>query len=462
MRFIVNRYYSMIGYRDLRYGLCNTYTGNPCFFNRTQYDVIQTCDGKHDIDVEQWDPEHKAFFQDLLKHYFIRPCTGEESLTPMQEYRLYPNNYKDSVHWSLTGLCNCRCRHCFVSAPHAIYPQLSLDECLTILDQFESCGIKKIGLTGGEPLCHPHFKAIVREIKKRNLVLSTLYTNAILLNEDIVQLLKDTIQSPNIQISFDGIHTHDWLRGVEGAGEAAVSAIKLCSNNNLHCHISMVLFKDNLNDLAENIRFLDSLGVRSIKVSIIENLGEWRIHNEQHGISREDAYEAFMQYIPQCLKERPKADIILGGFFKYSFEKGSVPSPFEKACKPETESQYLLCGSLKDALYVNSDGRVFPCISMMEDDSPYNQFNILNTPLEDILNDHRFSGIGDKTAADYLKQNTECATCSYRYQCLGGCRAKAMLAGNGEMGMDPEVCAYFKDGWKERKDSLLAHLTPLS
>ena len=457
MHYIINSYFLMSGYRDYRFGLSNLYTGDACFFTSRQYKIIQNCNGKNDLDQELLKPEEKEFYSWLLKNYFIRECSKEEELLPEQEYRIYPCIYKDSVHFSITGHCNCRCRHCFVSAPHSRFAELPFDDCIHILDELQRCGIRKIGLTGGEPLCHPNFRRIVEEISKRRLVLSTLYTNGILLNDEIIALFKEHVQSPEVQISFDGLDTHDWIRGVEGSEKKTVDAIKRCVNSGLFTHISMMLYRDNLDSMMKNISFFDSLGVKSIKISPVEDRGEWKVYQKSHGITYEEAYEAFLKVIPELLKLKLKARIEMGGFFIYDSKKGIIDSSYEKRCNSKNEKNYLLCESLKQSFYINSDGIIYPCVSMIDEKHDENM-NILKRPLDEILDDPALSGIGNKTAADFFKENSECDSCEYKHLCIGGCRAKALMDGNGMMGIDKQTCAYFKDGWKLRKDKILADL----
>ena len=457
MRYIVNSYYLMRGYRDHPYCLSNLYSGDTFFFDSKQYGLIQRCDGIDDIDLKLLEPEEKEFFNKLLQDYIIRPGKDNETLLDFQKYRLYPNNYKDNVQLSLTGRCNCRCRHCFVSAPHARFDELSFNDCIHILDELERCGVRKIGLTGGEPLIHPDFKKIIEELNKRKLVLSTLYTNGLLLNDEILQLFKTYNQSPDIQISFDGLNTHEWLRGVKGSQDIVIDTIKRSVKQRFFTHISMVLYKDNLNSILENIRFLDSLGVKSIKISPIENLGEWQAYEKDHGISYEQAYEEYLKIIPELLKNKPNARIELSGFFTYDPSKNLITSSYEKECSTSNQDHYYLCKSLKLGFYINSNGILFPCVTMVNDENN-DQFNILKRPLEEILDDRQFNFIADKTAVDYFKENGKCLECEYKYLCIGGCRAKALLDGNSLMGIDEKACAYFKNGWKKKKDELLSSL----
>ncbi len=54
-----------------------------------------------------------------------------------------------------------------MSAPHAVTGEPSWDELMVMLDSFERCGIRGIGLTGGEPLIRKDFWPLVDEIREK-------------------------------------------------------------------------------------------------------------------------------------------------------------------------------------------------------------------------------------------------------------------------------------------------------
>ena len=46
------------------------------------------------------------------KGYITRVAPGQRELLPIQQYRFYPARFKESVQWSVTGLCNYKCSNC--------------------------------------------------------------------------------------------------------------------------------------------------------------------------------------------------------------------------------------------------------------------------------------------------------------------------------------------------------------
>ena len=57
----------------------------------------------------------------------------------------------------------------------------------------------------------------------------------------------------------------------------------------------------------------------------------------------------------------------------------------------------------------------------------------------------------DSRTKDLMKVNAECAACSYRYECGGGCRAVALMEGEHDlMGCDRSMCMLWKNGYVDR------------
>lgn len=88
---------------------------------------------------------------------FPRSSLEKEGISKEQKYKKYDSRFIKKVHWSMTGRCNYKCRHCLISAPHAKLGELSHDECMKIIRELASCGIRQLSVTGGEPLARADF-----------------------------------------------------------------------------------------------------------------------------------------------------------------------------------------------------------------------------------------------------------------------------------------------------------------
>ena len=119
---------------------------------------------------------------------------------------------------SLTDRCNLRCVYCMPKngmqwQPHA--DQLSVDEIVRVVETAAQGGVKRVRLTGGEPLVHPHIVEIVRRIASiPNIEEVSLTTNAMLL-ERLAQPLAD-VGLTRVNISLDSLDADKFRRITRG------------------------------------------------------------------------------------------------------------------------------------------------------------------------------------------------------------------------------------------------------
>src|SRR5450631_3350050 len=129
---------------------------------------------------------------------------------------------------AITGACNLSCCHCWVSAgeasSHAHVPLVTLRR---LVKEFAAIGGDGIRITGGEPLCHPHWQDIMQYSRSLGFNKIALQTNAMLLRDEHLAALRELdFPGLSIQVSLDGAtaRTHDLVRG-EGACSVAMQGI---------------------------------------------------------------------------------------------------------------------------------------------------------------------------------------------------------------------------------------------
>lgn len=105
---------------------------------------------------------------------------------------------------SLTDRCNLRCRYCMPECgvkkiPHAEI--LSLEEVLHVAEVFARLGIKKIRLTGGEPLLRKNLPLLIRNLKGiAGIEQVTLTTNGVLLKTFARELIATGLDGINLSL----------------------------------------------------------------------------------------------------------------------------------------------------------------------------------------------------------------------------------------------------------------------
>ncbi len=112
------------------------------------------------------------------------------------------NRVHDYLRISLTDNCNLRCFYCMPEEDYAFMPNQRLmqkEEIVQLATLFVQNGVKKIRLTGGEPLVRKDAAAIIKELGKLGVNL-TMTTNATRIHLFIDVLKKAGIRSLNISL----------------------------------------------------------------------------------------------------------------------------------------------------------------------------------------------------------------------------------------------------------------------
>lgn len=155
------------------------------------------------------------------------------------------NRVHNYLRISLTDSCNLRCFYCMPDEKIACLPNKHLmqpDEIDHIAGLFVQLGVKKIRLTGGEPLVRKEAGTIIRRLGRYPVEL-TMTTNGVRLHEFADDLQAAGLRS--INISLDTLEADKFL---------------------------LLTKRDNLQKVYDNIRHMAQLGLR-VKVNVVAMKG---------------------------------------------------------------------------------------------------------------------------------------------------------------------------------------------
>ncbi|MBU6468940.1 MAG: GTP 3',8-cyclase MoaA [Betaproteobacteria bacterium] len=183
---------------------------------------------------------------------------------------------------SVTDRCNFRCTYCM---PRAVfghdYPFLPRPDILTfeeitrVSQIFSNLGIRKIRLTGGEPLLRKNLEQLITQLASLNNIEIALTTNASILAKKAKALKEaglnrltvsmDALDNPTFQLMSDAdFHVEDVLKGIEEAHKVGFEDIKV------NCVIKRGVNDHALLDLARyfkgtavTVRFIEFMDVGS-------------------------------------------------------------------------------------------------------------------------------------------------------------------------------------------------------
>ncbi len=183
---------------------------------------------------------------------------------------------------SVTDRCNLRCVYCMPKGGvqwQRLEDQLTVDEIIRVVEAAAAGGVKRVRLTGGEPLVHPHVVEIVRRIAAMPGIEDvSLTTNAMLLERLAAPLAEAGLR--RINVSLDTLDAEKFKsitrggdigrvwKGMAAAERAGLAPLKL------NTVIVRGLNSDELPSLAR-LTIENEWHLRFIELMPIGNVQDW-------------------------------------------------------------------------------------------------------------------------------------------------------------------------------------------
>lgn len=462
MYYKLNEKYGFRGWKKLPYALrrmdSEGWYKNPVFMDKPSFMAALRCNGVEEVDEASLSEVEREVLNELVNHG-VATTSAEPMgrLESYQRYRLYEGRYLESVHWSITGRCNYRCRHCLMSAPAARHPQLPLEDLVKMADQFARCGIRTVDITGGEPLVRSDFLELVRALSERKIGIRVLFTNTKLLTGELLDQMKELGQTPSVQISYDGYGQHDWLRGIEGAEDEAKAACELLFSRGRHYVVAACVHRGNKGSIQDLWRYLAAHGCSLLRVNTPQELGTWKEYSDEYALSLEETWGLYQQFIAQWYEDGMPIDIELEGFFTGKAGKLDHKTAYVKHLEDGISLESVdYCESVHHFAYISPEGRLVPCMGFA--DSPLGpRFpNILeegtSLPEASLDENSTYRKVVDTTVADVAactEENPECVGCEHLRSCLGGCMLESTTPEGNFLHRDERCCWFFKNVGEE-------------
>lgn len=161
----------------------------------------------------------------------------------MEENRVLKDGYSRTIDYlriSVTDRCNLRCTYCMPEGGVEFIPCekiLRYEEIIKLSDIFIAMGIRKIRITGGEPLLRRNILYLVGELGKKPLDELVLTTNGVLLSRYAKGLVESGVKRVNVSLdslkadTFRAVTRSDRLNEVmSGIEEARKAGLRLKIN----------------------------------------------------------------------------------------------------------------------------------------------------------------------------------------------------------------------------------------
>jgi len=204
-----------------------------------------------------------------------------------------------SLRISVTDRCNLRCRYCMPEDEYVWLPRgslLTFEEIDRLVGIFIGLGVRKIRVTGGEPLLRHDLPTLVGLLnQRRELIDIALTTNGVLLGRHANDLRRagltrltvslDTLQPERFRQFSKGTRFDDVIRGLDAAAAAGFGGTKINSV------ITRGFNEDEVLDLFEFAASRD-VELRYIEYMDVGGATGWSMNQV---VSRDDILERFRQ-----------------------------------------------------------------------------------------------------------------------------------------------------------------------
>ena len=256
-----------------------------------------------------------------------------------------------SLRITLTNRCNVNCLYCHHDGMVKSKDEMTADELYTICKIAKKIGVRKIRLSGGEPLLKKDIVEIVERIASLDFKDISMTTNGILL-EKYAQDLKDAgLDRVNVSLDTLNRETFEFITKKDYLEDAKNGILKAVEVGLYPVKINMVIMKginqDEIDDMFEFCKEHDIV-LQLIELIESENCDDDKFSVDYH--YNLDDVEKELADIADDVRERE----FMQGRKKYYIDGGEI-----EVVKPVDNASFCAkCSRLR----ITPDGKIKPCL----------------------------------------------------------------------------------------------------
>lgn len=252
-----------------------------------------------------------------------------------------------NLRMAVTHKCNLRCIYCHKEGEVSPEEEMTLEEIKRICNAFHSLGIKKVKITGGEPLLRKDIVEIIHSMPEFREISMT--TNGCFLAAKAYELAE--VGLSRVNVSLDTLNDEKYHKITGGKGvEKVIDGIFAAYDAGLTpVKINMVVMKGiNENEVEELLNFTSKFNRDGVNVilQLIELMKTFGF----------DEYYADITPIEEKYSREAKAVVIREMHKRRQYAIGNSAIEF---VKPLDNSEFCMhCSRIR----VTSDGKIKPCL----------------------------------------------------------------------------------------------------
>lgn len=327
-------------------------------------------------------------------------------------------SYPKSLYLNLTNRCNLKCVYCYNKRDRMSFEddyEMSVTEDSKILKESAEIGVKRIAITGGEPLLYSDFLEVAKRAKEYGMSVQLL-TNGVLINKSNAEQISKTFDAITISLDSYIKEEHEALRG-KGTFEKVIKAIKILKEAGTKwLNIASVVTTKNIESMVEFHRFaLENLLANQVTIQL---------------------------YIPYANPLTKIERNLMPLFEKVKEMEGKINnymrSETEKVTHP-IHGRRVQCGAAIGEISVAPNGDVFPCHTLHKKE--FICGNLRRQSLKEIIKSSKIINFFKDLTVDKIDK---CNRCDLRYICGGGCRSMAYSISGRIDGYNNLFCEYLR------------------
>ena len=256
-----------------------------------------------------------------------------------------------SLRITLTNRCNVNCVYCHHDGMVSSKQEMTADELHTICKIAKNLGVKKIRLSGGEPLIRKDIVEVVEKIASIGFKDISMTTNGTML-EKYAQGLKDAgLDRVNVSLDTLNRETYEFITRKDYLESAKAGILKAVEVGLYPVKINMVIMKGiNQNEIKDMFYFCkeNNIVLQLIELIESENCDDDKFSADYH--YKLDMIEERLADIADEVHERK----FMQGRKKYYIGGGEI-----EVVKPVDNSTFCAnCSRLR----ITPDGKIKPCL----------------------------------------------------------------------------------------------------
>lgn len=256
-----------------------------------------------------------------------------------------------SLRITITNRCNENCIYCHHDGMVSSKDEMTPDELFKICKIAKRIGVKKIRLSGGDPLVRKDIVEIVDKIASLDFKDISLTTNGVLLEKYAEDLKNAGLDRVNVSLDTLNRDTYKFVTNMDYLNEAKAGILKAVEVGLYPVKINMVIMKDiNHNEVKDMFNFCKEHGIILQLIELIEseNCDDDKFSAEYHYPL--DSYEKRLADIADNVRERK----FMQGRKKYYINDGEI-----EIVRPVDNSKFCAnCSRLR----ITPDGKIKPCL----------------------------------------------------------------------------------------------------